>query len=212
MRLYDTIGASEGIGYAFSDVGPGDRPDTARFRIGEQAIVIGDDGSPLAPGAGEPGLLAVRGRIPIAYLHDDEASRRVFRDVDGVRYSVPGDWALLEADGTVTLLGRGSGCITTGGEKVFPEEVEETLKEHPAVADCAVVGTPDDEWGQAIVAVVSLQPERTASEGELREWVGASLAGYKRPRRVVIVDEVRRVTAGKPDYAWAADVARRDAR
>jgi fatty-acyl-CoA synthase len=130
----------------------------------------------------------------------------VLRDLDGVPHAIPGDWALLQDDGTVTLLGRGSGSVNTGGEKVWPEEVEEALKEHPAVADALVVGVADDEWGQRVAAVVALEPGRETARSELDEWLAGKLASYKRPRHIVVVDEVHRSPVGKPDYEWARAV------
>ncbi len=212
MVLYDTLGASEGIGLAVAESdpragGPADDFTTARFRLGPYAALVTDDGRVLAPGSREPGLLAASRYIGVGYHKDPERSARVFREIDGERYAVPGDWATVDADGTVTFLGRGSGCITTGGEKVWPEEVEETLKEHPDVVDCLVVGVPDDEWGQVVVAIVSPRAGATVAAGELREWSRARLAAYKVPRRVVVVDEVPRSPTGKADYAAARTLA-----
>ncbi len=127
--------------------------------------------------------------------------------VDGRRWSVPGDWATVEADGTITLLGRGSACINTGGEKVFPEEVEEALKELEAVADCNVVGLDDDRWGQAVTAVVQLAAPGAADADELRASVRERLAGYKVPKRIVLVENLVRSPSGKSDYRWARSVA-----
>ena len=134
-----------------------------------------------------------------------------FREIDGTPYAMPGDWAIVHDDRTITLLGRGSGCINTGGEKVWPEEVEEVLKNHPAVVDAIVVGLPDDEWGETVAAVVSLGSGHDddgdpPSPDELSAWVGQLLASYKRPRRLVVVDQVQRTTVGKADYAWARAV------
>jgi len=130
-----------------------------------------------------------------------------FLTVDGKRYSVPGDFATVEADGSITLLGRGSVCINTAGEKVFPEEVEETLKTHAAVRDANVVGVPDDKWGQAVVAVVSFEPGASAATADLVAHCRETLAGYKVPKRFEVVDVVRRGPNGKADYRWAASVA-----
>jgi len=207
MVLYDTLGASEGIGFAIAEVGARDEPAaTARFRLGPDAALVGEDGRLLEPGSGEAGLLAVTRYIGTGYYKDPDRSARVFREIDGRRYAVPGDWATVDADGTVTFLGRGSGCITTGGEKVWPEEVEEALKEHPAVADALVVGVPDDEWGQTVVAVVAPVAGATVDPGALVTWARDRLAGYKVPRRIVAVDEVPRSPAGKADYASAREL------
>ena len=207
MVLYDTLGASEGIGFAVAEAGPGDDFATAQFRLGPDAALVGDDGRLLPPGSPEPGLLATTRYIATGYYKDPERSARVFRDIDGRRYAVPGDWARVDADGSVTFLGRGSGCITTGGEKVWPEEVEEALKEHAGVADALVVGQPDDEWGEVVVAVVAPVAGASVGAEALRDWSRERLAAYKVPRRVVVVDEVPRSPAGKADYRAARDLA-----
>jgi fatty-acyl-CoA synthase len=203
MVLYDTLGASEGIAFAVAEANPGDELTTARFRLGPDAALVGEDGRILVPGSGEPGLLAVTRFTGIGYYKDPERSARVFREIDGRRYAVPGDWAVVDADRTVHFLGRGSGCVTTGGEKVWPEEVEEALKEHPTVGDALVVGAPDAEWGEVLLAVVAPVAGATADGDTLRDWVRGRLAAYKVPRRVVVVDEVPRSPAGKADYATA---------
>src|SRR6185295_6784262 len=135
----------------------GDDPALGRFMPNPGTRVLTEDGRDVVPGSGESGLLAVTGALPQGYYKDADKSVATFKVIDGVRYSFPGDWARVEADGSITLLGRGSGCINTGGEKVFPEEVEEVLKLHPSVADCVVVGVPDTKWGEAITAVVQLR-------------------------------------------------------
>jgi fatty-acyl-CoA synthase len=208
LDLYDALGSSEGVGYALTIVDRVGDAATARFRLGELAAVLDDDGRRLAPGDGV-GVLAARTFVATGYYKDPAASARVFREVDGERWAVPGDFARLEPDGTVTLLGRGSGCISTGGEKVYPEEVEEVLKEHPAVADCVVVGIPHPEWGECVAAVVAARERTTVTADELASWVGARLASYKRPRHITVVDEVRRTSVGKADYAWARDALTR---
>lgn len=199
--LADLLGSTEahGMGRAVAHGRQG--AATASFSLGENAFVIDDEGRPVEPGSGEIGRIAVRGLVPIGYYKDPEKSARTFPEIDGVRCSVPGDYATVETDGTITLLGRGSVCINTGGEKVFPEEVEEVLKTHPAVEDATVVGVPDDRFGQAIAAAVQLRGgERTDSE-RLIDHVKARLAGYKTPRHVLIVDSVGRAANGKADYA-----------
>jgi fatty-acyl-CoA synthase len=207
MVLYDTLGASEGIGFAVAEAKPGDDFTTARFHLGPDAALVGDDGRLLPPGSPEPGLLATTRSIATGYYKDPERSARVFREIDGRRYAVPGDWARVDADGSVTFLGRGSGCITTGGEKVWPEEVEETLKEHAGVADALVVGQPDDAWGEVVVAVVAPVAGVAVDAETLRDWSRERLAAYKVPRRVVVVDEVPRSPAGKADYRAARTLA-----
>ncbi len=153
------------------------------------------------PGSGEKGRVAVRGHTPIGYYKDPEKSAATFPVIDGARYSMPGDWATVELDGTINLLGRGSVCINTGGEKVFPEEVEEVLKEHPTVHDAVVVGVPDDKFGEAITAVVEPQPGDTLDEADLIEHVKAHLAAFKAPKRVLPVETIGRAANGKVDYA-----------
>jgi fatty-acyl-CoA synthase len=144
----------------------------------------------------------VRRSIPLGYYKDEEKTRQTFVSVDGERLSVPGDFAVYGADGQVQLLGRGSQCINTGGEKVFPEEVEEALKTHHTVADVAVVGVPDDRFGQSIVAMVALAPGSVVpSRTELADHVKTQLASYKAPRKVLFVDAVPRTPSGKLDYA-----------
>jgi 3-oxocholest-4-en-26-oate---CoA ligase len=208
--LADALGSSEGIGFANSVARPGAATTTARFSLGEDARVIDDDDVDVVPGSGQRGLLAVGGPIPIGYYKDPEKTAATFRTIDGRVWSVPGDYATVEADGTVRLLGRGSACINTAGEKVYPEEVEETLKLHPAVTDANVVGVADEKWGQSVVAVVSLALPADGSalpdDAALIAHTKTHLSGYKCPKRVVVVDEVRRGPNGKPDYRWAADV------
>jgi acyl-CoA synthetase (AMP-forming)/AMP-acid ligase II len=182
--------------------GPGSAAHTAHFSIGDKAKVFTEDGREVGPGSDEIGMLAVGGYIPVGYYKDESKSEATFLVIDGQRWSVPGDFAIVEADGTVTLLGRGSVVINSGGEKIFPEEVEEAVKVHPAVADCLVVGVPDERFGEAVVAVVSLRPGEEASAEELTAAL-EPLARFKRPRRFVITDEVVRGPNGKADYKWA---------
>jgi 3-oxocholest-4-en-26-oate---CoA ligase len=206
---YDSLGSSEGVGFATSLTTAGSENETARFTVGEDTKVFTDDGREVKPGSGEEGLLAVGGNLPVGYYKDPEETAETFRVVDGRRYSIPGDYATVEEDGTITLLGRGSVSINSGGEKIFPEEVEEAVKQHPAVADAVVVGVPDERFGEAVAAVVALAPDRKADEGEISEAVERSgLARFKRPRHVVVVDAVPRGPNGKADYAWARETAR----
>jgi acyl-CoA synthetase (AMP-forming)/AMP-acid ligase II len=200
LLLQVAVSSSEalGMGQSFS-TGTG-VSHTAKFVRGEITKVITEDGREVEPGSGEIGLLAVKGLVPVGYYKDPEKSERTFRVIDGARYSIPGDWATVEADGSLTVLGRGSGCINTGGEKVFPEEVEEALKTHPAVADTAVVGIPDEKWGEAITAVVVLREGETATDDELTKHVKSKLAAYKAPKHVVFSDTLGRSPAGKLDY------------
>jgi acyl-CoA synthetase (AMP-forming)/AMP-acid ligase II len=145
--------------------------------------------------------------MPLRYHNDPEKTAKTFVDVGGTRYAMSGDMATVEADGTITLLGRGSQCINTGGEKVFPEEVEAALREHDAVYDVLVVGAPDDRWGQRVVAIVQPAAGASPTADELREHCRTRIAGYKVPKDVLFVDRVVRSPSGKADYRWAADVA-----
>ena len=183
--------------------------DTAKFALSAGTKVFSEDGRPVEPGSGEIGLVATAGSIPICYYKDETKSARTFRVVDGVRYSFPGDMATVEADGSITLLGRGSNVINTGGEKVFPEEVEEALKTHPAVFDALVFGIADERFGQRITAVVSLASGSSLGGGgdELIAHVKGRLASYKAPRDVHLVDIVPRAANGKADYPSARVLA-----
>ncbi|HEX2040502.1 MAG TPA: acyl-CoA synthetase, partial [Acidimicrobiales bacterium] len=180
---------------------------TAKFTIGENAKVIAEDGREVEPGSGEVGRVAVKGRTPIGYYKDPEKSARTFLVIDRERYSVPGDYATVEADGTLRLLGRGSVCINTGGEKVFPEEVEEVLKTHPAVRDAVCVGVPDDRWGEAVTALVEPADGGVVDEGDVIGHVKARLAAFKAPKRVLVVDTIGRAPNGKVDYKRLKDEA-----
>ena len=173
---------------------------TAKFMLGEHARVLTDDGRDVEAGSGEMGRVAVRGRCPVGYYKDPEKSVRTFPVIDGERYSVPGDYATVEADGTLRLLGRGSVCINTGGEKVYPEEVEEVLKEHAAVRDAVVVGVPDERFGEVIVAWVEPAGTDDVDEGDVIAHVKGRLASYKAPRRVLTTETIGRSPAGKVDY------------
>ena len=205
MSFYDSLGASEGVGFGLALTSVPGEAATARFRLGANARVIDADGRDVVPGSGEAGVLAVAVSTGVGYYNDPERSAATFREIDGRRHAVPGDWAVPHADGTFTLLGRGSGCINTGGEKVWPEEVEEALKAHPEVVDALVVGVSDDEWGESVAAVVAVAPGSSPTPDDLSEWVADRLARYKRPRRVALVAEVQRTTIGKADYAWARE-------
>ncbi|HNB95414.1 MAG TPA: AMP-binding protein, partial [Microthrixaceae bacterium] len=185
-----------------------DDPDgSPRLHVDDRTAVLDDDLRPVAPGSGTVGRLARGGRVPLRYLGDPEKSAATFVEVGGVRWALPGDLATLEDDGTIVILGRSSQCINTGGEKVYPEEVEAALKAHPDVVDAVVVGVADERWGQSVSAVVQPRPGTTPTLDELRDAARDQLAGYKLPRRLVLVDEVLRSPAGKPDHRWALSVA-----
>lgn len=198
--LFDSLGSSEAVGLGSSMSAAGETAQTARFMVGPNSAVFSDDGRRVEPGSGEKGLVATAGFVPVGYYKDPEKSAKTFRTYEGRRWSVPGDYAIVEADGAMTLLGRGSQVINTGGEKVFPEEVEEALKRHPAVRDAVVVGVPDARFGERICAVVELEAGVESLTLEvLSGHVRAQLADYKAPRALVLAP-VSRAPNGKVDY------------
>jgi acyl-CoA synthetase (AMP-forming)/AMP-acid ligase II len=208
LLVVDGYGASETGGQGRSIVvAGGDIPTALRFRVGADTQVLGPDLRPL--GVGIVGRLARRGHIPLGYYKDEAKTAETFPVVDGVRWAVPGDHAVVETDGSITLLGRGSVSINTGGEKVYPEEVESVLKAHPDVFDAVVVGVPDDRWGERVVAIVQARPGATPVLDLLQQHSRGHLAGYKVPREVVLVDAIERSPSGKPDYRWARAIATR---
>jgi len=202
--ITDSIGSSEtGFGGS-SIVAKGQRQAGGpRVSIDRNTVVLDDDGNEVRPGSGVRGILAKRGNIPVGYYKDEKKTAETFRTINGVRYAIPGDYAMVESDGTVTMLGRGSVSINTGGEKVYPEEVEAALKGHPDVFDALVVGVPDPRYGQHVAAVVAPRPGARPTLAELDGFVRSEIAGYKVPRSLWIVGEVKRSPAGKPDYTWA---------
>jgi fatty-acyl-CoA synthase len=214
MLLVDAFSSSEALGMGVSVSAAGFASHTAEFTLGPDVRVLDGDNHDVEPGSDVVGVLALGGRNPLGYYKDAEKSAATFRVVDGVRYSVPGDFAQIRADGSIRLLGRGSGCINTAGEKVYPEEVEEVLKTHVAVADAAVVGVPDLNYGEQIVAAVECYDE-APDAAELIDHVKAHLAHYKAPRHVRVVGSVGRSPSGKLDYgrhrseaqAWLASDA-----
>ena len=201
LLLVDTYGSSEAIGMASAVTTAQTSGPTARFAPGTRTRVLRDEGGDVVPGSGQVGMVAMAGRAPLGYYKDPDKSRSTFKVIDGVRYSIPGDFATVDIDGTIQLLGRGSVCINTGGEKVFPEEVEEALKLHPAVADAAAVGLPDERFGQIICAVVEAGPSGAVPDADLIGHVRSHLAAYKAPRRVLWVPSLGRAANGKLDYA-----------
>ncbi len=182
-------------------------PKTAKFSINPGVIIMADDGEILEPGSDKIGLIGTSGLVPVGYYKDEKKSSETFREVNGTRYSFPGDYAKLEADGTITLLGRGSNCINSAGEKIYPEEVEEAIKRNDEVFDCLVVGVDDDKFGQRVVAVASLTEGFEISESELIESTRTFIAGYKLPKKLILVDNVQRAPNGKADYKWAKEIA-----
>jgi fatty-acyl-CoA synthase len=182
-----------------SNSAAGAEAPTARFMAGPESAVFTDDGRRIEPGSGERGQVAVSGFLPVGYYKDPEKTARTFREFEGRRWSVPGDFATVEADGTLKLLGRGSQVINTGGEKVFPEEVEEAVKRYPGVRDAAVVGAPDARFGERVCAVVDMADERRPTLTAISEHVRLHLAAYKAPRELVFAP-IRRAPNGKLDY------------
>jgi fatty-acyl-CoA synthase len=204
MILVDAFSSSEALGMGTSVSSGKEAARTARFTLGPEVRVLDPEGNDVVAGSGVAGVLALGGRIPLGYYKDETKSAATFRIIDGIRYSVPGDWAEVDADGTIRLLGRGSVCINTGGEKVYPEEVEEAAKTLSGIRDVVVVGVPDERFGEAIVANVELSPTAdpsTIDEAAVIEWVKGRLASYKAPRRVRFVETIGRSPSGKVDYA-----------
>ena len=206
MQLIDTMGSTEG-GMGSSVSTRDNPPKTAKFSLNPGVIVIADDGEVLKPGTEKIGLIGTSGLVPVGYYKDEKKSAETFKEIDGIRYSFPGDYAKLEEDGTITLLGRGSNCINSAGEKIYPEEVEEAIKRNDEVFDCLVVGVDDSKFGQKVVAVVSLESNKEIDEDNLVSSTRQFIAGYKLPKKVIFVDEVQRAPNGKANYKWAKNVA-----
>lgn len=195
--LVDILSSSEAIGLGTSVMRASDLSSATRFRVGRHARVLDDGGRDLVPGSGTVGRIAVAGRVPLGYLNDPAKSAQTFIELDSTRYSIPGDMATVESDGTISLLGRGSLCINTGGEKVYPEEVESCIRTHPGVRDVAVVGVPDSRWGEVVTAAVVADDVET---DDLVEHVRGKLAPYKVPRQVHYFHDLNRLPNGKADY------------
>jgi fatty-acyl-CoA synthase len=200
MMILDAFSSSEAVGMGSSISTAGGTSSTAKFVLGENTKVITEDGRAVEPGSGEIGRVAVGGFQPIGYYKDPDKTAATFITFEGKRYSCPGDFAMVEADGSLTLLGRGSVCINTGGEKVFPEEVEEVLKTHPGVLDAVAVGVPDDKFGEAITAVVQSTDGSDLDAADLVAHVKSKLASYKAPKHVLGIDTIGRAPNGKVDY------------
>jgi len=202
LTIIDTLGASEGGPFAFAvTTSVGDLP--SRFVPAAGTSVLREDGTAIEKGGVGVGVLAYTGAIPLGYHGDSAESAKTFPTLNGVRYTVPGDLAELMSDGSIRLLGRRSGVINSGGEKVHPQEVEDVLLAHPSVRDVIVVGVPDARWGEQVGAVVSAEPGHPLDADTVRAHVRTHLAGYKVPRVVALVPEVRRTNTGKPELAWA---------
>ncbi len=212
-RLPDTMilnnfGASEtGHQGTVYDSPTGEGPSAPRFSMDATSTVLGDDGKPITPGSGTIGKLARSGHVPLGYYKDPEKTAQTFVALDGVRWVIPGDLATIEADGRITVFGRGAVCINTGGEKVFPEEVEQALKAHPEVLDAVVVGVPDPRWGERVAAIVQPRPGFRPTLAALDPALRKQIAGYKVPRELHLVEQVVRHPSGKPDYRWAKSIA-----
>ena len=207
--ITDSVGSSEGGANGTSMVSKGQlMKGGPTVRAAADAYVLDDELRIVEPGSGVRGRLARTGNLPIGYHRDPEKTAQTFvTGADGRRYVIPGDFAMLEADGTITLLGRGSVSINSGGEKIFPEEVENAVRSHPAVFDAVVVGLPDERWGESVAAVVMLRPDTVLELEDLQQHARQHIAGYKVPRHIVLVDHMERSPSGKPDYRWAKQQA-----
>jgi 3-oxocholest-4-en-26-oate---CoA ligase len=206
--LMDNFGASE---TGFQGTGkPGSSPEAGlKFAVNERTTVLGEDLKPIEPGSGAVGRVAQRGHVPLGYYKDETKTKESFVTIDGERWVLLGDAATIEADGTIAVLGRHSVCINTGGEKVYPEEVEAALKSHPAVYDTVVTGVPDERFGNRVTALVQIREDFAAPTlEEITEHCSTRVARYKVPRLMFVVPEIRRSPSGKADYPWAAKVAR----
>ena len=204
--ITDSIGSSE-TGFGGTSIVAKDSPHSGgpRVTIDHRTVVLDEDGNEVKPGSGVRGFIAKKGNIPVGYYKDEKKTAETFRTINGVRYAIPGDYAQVEEDGTVTMLGRGSVSINSGGEKIYPEEVEAALKGHADVFDALVVGVPDPRYGQHVAAVVQARPGSRPTLSALDSFVRSEIAGYKVPRSLWLVDEVKRSPAGKPDYRWAKE-------
>ena len=206
--VVDSVGATETGMNGIKIAQPGEKSHggPATVQASADTIVVDDDMKPAAPGV--IGRLARTGNVPLGYYKDPERTAQTFIEFEGKRYALAGDLARIEDDGQITLLGRGSVMINSGGEKVFPEEVEGVLKAHPDVFDALVVGVPDERWGERVTAVVQPRPGREVALEDLDAHCRGRIAGYKVPRQLFIVDKVSRAPSGKPDYPWAKELAR----
>jgi acyl-CoA synthetase (AMP-forming)/AMP-acid ligase II len=205
--VLDAFGSSESGAFARWVSGAGQAPPQGRFAGSAGTVVLDEELRPLPPGSGKVGRLARAGAGALGYYRDPDKTAATFPVLDGVRYVVTGDHATVDADGTIRLLGRGSACINTGGEKVYPDEVEAALKSHPAVADAMVVGVPDERFGERVVALVAFRTPAPGQAPDLDAHVRRLVAGFKAPRVVIPVEAIERFPSGKPDYAWGRSTA-----
>jgi 3-oxocholest-4-en-26-oate---CoA ligase len=208
VTMLDSLGASEGLMSRSAAKAGDEKIAAARFAVNDRVKVVTQEGREVAWGTDEVGMVAVGGRIPLGYYKDPEKTAETFRVVDGVRYSIPGDYATVDEDGTIRLLGRGSATVNTGGEKVYPEEVELMLRKNKAVFDCVVVGIPDARFGETVVALVQVTENYYTDEVELKAFCKSrGLANYKVPRRILFTDTLRRAPNGKADYKLLREMA-----
>jgi acyl-CoA synthetase (AMP-forming)/AMP-acid ligase II len=207
--VIDGFGASETGAQGAHATSGKDKAQTGKFAMSGAIVLKQDLSGPLPAGAGEVGWLARAGYVPLGYYKDAAKTARTFPTITGQRYAVPGDHARVLADGTIEVLGRGSVCINSGGEKIYPEEIEQVLRKHPAVYDAVVVGTPDERFGERVTAVVQARPGVMLTHEELATFAAQSLARYKLPKSTVLVEQVVRSPSGKPDYRWAKTTAMR---
>jgi fatty-acyl-CoA synthase len=209
LAIVEGIGSSESPAQAVAVTTRNGAPSQSLTFAAKADTMVVDEATlrPVERGSGIVGRLATRGRVPLGYHKDPDRSARTFVEIDGERWSLPGDMATIDTDGTIHLLGRGAMCINTGGEKVYPEEVEAALKRHPAVGDAVVIGAPDERFGQRVVAVIAVAPGRAEPDlAALQDHCRGHLAGYKVPRGLHVAREIPRTPAGKADYAWARAV------
>lgn len=210
LIIGDSFSSSEALGFGTSVTTKAGTSEVAKFAIGERCKVFTEDHHEVAPGSDVPGFIARCGPIPQGYYKDEVKTAKTFPVINGVRYSIPGDWCKVAEDGTLQLLGRGSVCINTAGEKVYPEEVEEILKEHATVDDALVVGLPDDKWGQSVTGVVQLATGKELDEEELKRFVRTKLAGYKVPKKIIKMANLGRAPNGKADYKGVTAFAQQE--
>jgi 3-oxocholest-4-en-26-oate---CoA ligase len=201
--VVDGFGASETGAHGSHATRAGDAAQTGKFAMTNTLILKNDLSGPLGEGTDEIGWVARTGHVPLGYYKDPAKTAKTFPTIGGVRYAVPGDHARFNADGSINVLGRGSVCINSGGEKIYPEEVEQVLRKHPAVYDAVVVGTPDERFGEQVTAVIQPRAGEKLDQADLADFAGQLLARYKLPRTIVLVDQMVRSPSGKPDYRWA---------
>ena len=204
LMITDAFGASE-VGYTGSATEDSSPDKGLKFQPNDRTAVISDDMRIIEPGSDEIGRVAQRGHVPLGYYKDEKKTRETFVEVDGDRWVLLGDMATIDEDGVIHFLGRGSVCINSGGEKIYPEEVEAAIKAHDAVIDAVVAGIPDERWGQSVAAVLTVREGEKLTQEELHKHLQGRIARYKLPRFTHIVDEIRRSPSGKCDYKWARD-------